>query len=229
MPIPFRSVGDTVLTNQGIPFSTLTCMKSNVPPGVTDIARSFNPFGGTYLADPYPFFSEARAATPVFYHQKTNFWVVTRYNDIRQIFQNTKLFSASNALDTPGVCPAAGKIDVDANFNVVPTLTNTDHPHDTRVRRLANSAFTTKRVADGMPETTYHWESDIIFAWAHHLPGWRPGSFSKNSAGVFPACIWYPGNSSVTNPIPSFGRRFLCSPIGTLDPRFSDSFSSFYS
>ena len=119
-------------------------MKSNVPPGVTDIVRSFNPFGGTYPADPYRFFSEARAATSVFYHPETNFWVVTRYNDIRQIFQNTKLFSASNALDTPGVCPAAGKIYVDANFNVVPTITNTDHPHDTRVRRLANSAFTTK-------------------------------------------------------------------------------------
>src|ERR1700693_1300668 len=85
-------------------------MKSNVPPGVTDIVRSFNPFGGTYPADPYRFFSEARAATSVFYHPETNFWVVTRYNDIRQIFQNTKL---SNALDTPGVCPAAGKIYVD--------------------------------------------------------------------------------------------------------------------
>jgi cytochrome P450 len=151
MPIPFRSVGDTVLTNQGFPFSDFDLMKSNVPPGVTDIARSFTPFGGAYLADPYSFFSEARAATPVFYHQETNFWAVTRYNDIRQIFQNTKLFSAANALDTPGVCPAAGKIYVDANFNVVPTLTNTDYPHHTRVRRLASSAFTAKRVADIEP------------------------------------------------------------------------------
>jgi cytochrome P450 len=127
-------------------------MASNIAPGVTEIARSFYPFGGTYLADPYPFFSEARAATPVFYHQETNYWVVTRYEDIRQTFQNTKQFSASNTLDVvPLVCPAALKIYADANFNVAPTLTNTDHPQHTRIRRLVNCAFTAKRVADLEP------------------------------------------------------------------------------
>ncbi len=127
-------------------------MASNITSGATDIAGSFSPFGGTYLADPYPFFSEARAATPVFYHQETNYWVVTRYEDIRQVFQNTKQFSASNTLDVvPGVCPAARKIYADANFNVVPTLTNTDHPHHTRIRRLVNCAFTAPRVAEIEP------------------------------------------------------------------------------
>jgi hypothetical protein len=28
--------------------------------------RKFDPFHDPYLADPYPFFAEARAATPVF-------------------------------------------------------------------------------------------------------------------------------------------------------------------
>ena len=124
-------------------------MAATNTPGVTDIARKFDRYQDPYLADPYPFFSEARAATAVFYHQETNYWVVTRYEDIRQVFQNTKQFSASNTLDVvPVVCPAAWKIYAEAKFDVVPTLTNTDHPHHTRIRRLANCAFTAKRVMD---------------------------------------------------------------------------------
>jgi cytochrome P450 len=107
---------------------------------------------------------------------------VTRYEDIRQIFQNTKQFSTSNTLDVvPGVCPAARKIYADANFNVVPTLTNTDHPHHTRIRRLVNCAFTAKRVADIEPfvreltlrfiDERFSWgEVDLVEALTWDLP-----------------------------------------------------------
>ena len=58
----------------------------------------FDPFHDPYLADPYPFFAEARAASPVFYSPDLDYWVVTRYHDIRQIFQTPKRFSAANTL-----------------------------------------------------------------------------------------------------------------------------------
>jgi cytochrome P450 len=51
------------------------------------------------LADLYPFFAEARAATPVFYSPDFDNWVVTRYHDIRYIFQTHKMFSAVNTLE----------------------------------------------------------------------------------------------------------------------------------
>jgi len=53
-------------------------------------------FHDPYLADPYPFFAEARAAVPVFYSPDLDYGVVTRYHDIRQIFQTPKRFSAVN-------------------------------------------------------------------------------------------------------------------------------------
>jgi hypothetical protein len=53
-------------------------------------AERFDPFHNPYLADPYPFFAEARAATPVFYSPDLDYWVVTRYHDIGQIFPNTQ-------------------------------------------------------------------------------------------------------------------------------------------
>lgn len=62
------------------------------------LAGQFDPFHDPYLADPYPFFEETRAATPVFYSADLDYWVVTRYHDIRHIFLTPKLFSAVNTL-----------------------------------------------------------------------------------------------------------------------------------
>jgi cytochrome P450 len=108
----------------------------------------FDPFHDPYLADPYPFFAEAQAATPVFYSPLLDYWVVTRYHDIRQVFQTPQLFSAVNALaPIQPICPMAGGILTEAGFRPVKTLTNNDPPAHTRVRRLANVAFTPRRVA----------------------------------------------------------------------------------
>jgi cytochrome P450 len=111
-------------------------------------AARFDPFHDPYLADPYPFFAQARAATPVFYSPDLDYWIVTRYHDIRHIFQTPRLFSAVNAL-TPlqPICPAAGRLLAEGGFRPIPTLTNTDPPGHSRVRRLSNVAFTPRCVA----------------------------------------------------------------------------------
>jgi cytochrome P450 len=119
--------------------------------GSTDaqrLAERFDPFHEPYLADPYPFFAEARAGTPVFYSPDLDYWVVTRYHDMRQIFQTPKVFSAVNTLaPLQPICPAAGHLLAEGGFRPVPTLTNSDPPGHTRVRRLTNVAFTPRRVA----------------------------------------------------------------------------------
>jgi cytochrome P450 len=112
------------------------------------VSELFDPFHDPYLADPYPFFAQARQATPVFYSPDLQYWVVTRYQDIRFIFQTPKLFSAINALDPiQPVCPAAARALAEGNVRSVPTLPNTDPPAHTRLRRIANVAFTPRRVA----------------------------------------------------------------------------------
>jgi len=112
------------------------------------LGERFDPFHDPYLADPYPFFAEAQTATPVFYSPLLDYWVVTRYHDIRQVFQTPQLFSAVNALaPIQPICPAAEQILTQGGFRPVQTLTNNDPPAHTRVRRLANVAFTPRRVA----------------------------------------------------------------------------------
>ncbi|HWN56831.1 MAG TPA: cytochrome P450, partial [Methylomirabilota bacterium] len=112
------------------------------------LASRFDPFRDPYLADPYIFFAEARAATPVFYSPELNYWIVTRYADVRHVFQTPKLFSAANALSPiKPLCPVAQTILAERRFSAAPVLTNSDPPAHTRVRRLANIAFTPRRVA----------------------------------------------------------------------------------
>jgi cytochrome P450 len=112
------------------------------------IGSQFDPLGDDYLADPYPFMAEARGAAPVFYSEKLDHWIVTRYLLIRQVFLNPQIFSAANA-NAPlrPACPAAVKALEEGGFRAVPTLANVDPPAHTRVRRMANGAFTPARVA----------------------------------------------------------------------------------
>ena len=140
----------------------------------------FDPLSPEYLADPYPFFAAAAAVAPAFYCAAIDHWIVTRYHDIRQIFRTPEQFSASNA-NSPlrSVCPMAAKALEDGGFRSAPTLTNADPPAHTRVRKIANVAFTPKRVAEMEPfirELTAQFceerlrggRADIVrdFAWA---------------------------------------------------------------
>jgi cytochrome P450 len=116
------------------------------------IGARFDPLSESYLADPYPFMAEAREAAPIFYSERIDHWVITRYHDIRSVFLNPPLFSAINAnspLRPP--CPAAAKALEDGGFASVRTLANADPPAHTRVRRIVNAAFTPKRVAEMEP------------------------------------------------------------------------------
>jgi cytochrome P450 len=117
-------------------------------PEASRLGERFDPFHNPYLADPYPFFAEANTTTPAFYSPLLDYWVVTRYHDIRQVFQTPRLFSAANALaPIQPICPGAEQILKEEGFRPVQTLTNNDPPAHTRVRRLANVAFTPRRVA----------------------------------------------------------------------------------
>jgi cytochrome P450 len=83
-------------------------MSGTGPSPAQRLAGRFDPFHDLYLADPYPFFAQARAATPVFYSPDLDYRVVTRYHDIRHIFQAPQLFSAANTLaPLQPICPAA--------------------------------------------------------------------------------------------------------------------------
>jgi len=120
---------------------------------VTGIGREFDPFVDPYLSDPYAFWIRARAAEPVFYSPELDYWVVTRYADIKAVFSDPKTFSASNA-QTPitPLAPQVLEMLQTGGFKAKPVMSNADPPVHTRIRKFTWQAFTPKRIAQLEPE-----------------------------------------------------------------------------
>jgi cytochrome P450 len=141
----------------------------------------FDPFAPAFLADPYPFFAEYQQHTPVFYSPSLDYWVLTRYADVRAAFRDTTVYSAANALSPIQPRTAEAATIMAGGFRSVPTLTNTDPPVHTRARRIANLAFTPRMVAGLEPfirdlavrlieERLPAGEADIVRALTWELP-----------------------------------------------------------
>jgi cytochrome P450 len=116
------------------------------------VLTDFDPFGGSVLADPYPQFAHFVEHQPVCWSAELGYWVVSRYADARRVLREYETFSAANALApiTPP-CPAAARALADGGFRSIPTLTNVDPPAHTRTRRIAQMAFSPRRVAEMEP------------------------------------------------------------------------------
>ena len=120
---------------------------------VTGLAAGFDPFVEPYLSDPYPFWMRAREQEPVFFSPQIDYWVVTRYEDIKAIFSDPQTFSAGNA-QTPIRPLAAGvtKMLRDGGLKTRPVMSNCDPPEHARIRKHTWGAFTPKRVAQLEPQ-----------------------------------------------------------------------------
>jgi cytochrome P450 len=120
---------------------------------VTGLGREFNPFVDPYLADPYAFWLRARQAEPVFYSPELDYWVVTRYEDIKAIFSDPKTFSASIA-QTPikPLAPQVVQMLQTGGLRTKPVMSNADPPDHTRIRKFTWQAFTPKRIAQLEPD-----------------------------------------------------------------------------
>jgi cytochrome P450 len=118
------------------------------PSAPPTIVERFDPFSAEYLADPYPTLRELRETTRAFYSSALDHWVVTNYVDVRHILKTTSSFSALNSLQPlTELCPHAVSLLKQGGYAATPALTNLDPPGHARQRRLANAAFTPKRIA----------------------------------------------------------------------------------
>jgi cytochrome P450 len=120
---------------------------------VIGIGGEFDPFVDPYLADPYPFWLRARQSEPVFYSPELDYWVVTRYEDIKAVFADPKRFSASIA-QTPikPLTPNVVAMLQQGGFRAKPVMSNADPPIHTRIRKFTWQSFTPKRIAQLEPD-----------------------------------------------------------------------------
>lgn len=95
------------------------------------------------LADPYPLFHRLRAEDPVHWDPFLHCWVVTRYEDVQRVLHS---FTAART-PTPEQLGAMGLERLAPLARImVRQMLFLDPPDHTRLRRLASTAFTPRRV-----------------------------------------------------------------------------------
>lgn len=91
-----------------------------------------------YAGDPYPAYQELRNTTPVVWNDVTNFWALTKYEDVRFVSGHPMAFSSTKGITIPD--PAMPSPVQEGN------LIFTDPPRHRQLRKLINSGFTRRQV-----------------------------------------------------------------------------------
>jgi cytochrome P450/nitrite reductase/ring-hydroxylating ferredoxin subunit len=106
----------------------------------------FDPMTPEQRECPFPLYAHAREVMPVFYSERFDLWVVTRYADIVSILKDPVRFSSgqSLAVDT-GIAPEVQAV-LDTGYPATPTMVTADPPIHTRFRQLVGKAFTSRQV-----------------------------------------------------------------------------------
>jgi cytochrome P450 len=111
-------------------------------PGVK--VATIDPTAPGFFADPYPQFKLLRRDSPIHRHP-SGVWMVFRYDDVLRVFRDPELSSReiyTRDLDRTQILIAA----LGEDYVFRPTLTRSDPPEHTLLRRLLSVPFTPRRV-----------------------------------------------------------------------------------
>lgn len=106
-----------------------------------------------FIADPYPVLSALREATPIFYYEPSDQWMVTRFSDVFEVLRDRRLGRSYThrythaELGKPEPDPRWAKFDEHERWS----LLSLEPPDHTRIRRLVAKVFTPRAVASLRP------------------------------------------------------------------------------
>src|ERR1700753_4169859 len=97
-----------------------------------------------YAGDPYPAYRELRATAPVCWNDVTKFWALLKYEDIRFVSSSPALFTSTKGITIPDLAMPSPVQEGSLIFS--------DPPRHRQLRKLINSGFTRRRVAELEPK-----------------------------------------------------------------------------
>ncbi|GAA4223429.1 cytochrome P450 [Actinomadura meridiana] len=114
---------------------------------------AYDPWAPEFVANPYPAFERLREESPVFYHEPTRQWVISRYADVDALLRDrrlgrTYLHIASH--EEFGQEPEADFLKPFWDL-IRAGMLDMEPPTHTRLRRLVSKAFTSRMVEDLRP------------------------------------------------------------------------------
>jgi len=117
------------------------------------VEPDFDPLGPHYLADPYAVLAALPVAeAPVFYAPTIDYYVVTRYADIEEVYRDPLTYSAAVAqAPLAPLVAEAQQILLAGGHRPQPSMVSLDEPAHARLRKPAARAFSAKRVNDLVP------------------------------------------------------------------------------
>ena len=118
----------------------------NIQANNEEIGSRFHPLGSD-LENPYPFFSRARKEVAIFFSEELHMWVVSRYDDIKAILLQPKLYSNRDTV-RPLTQFAPKTLEIlQTGYPFVLASVNADGEDHKRLRVPLHAAFAPRRVA----------------------------------------------------------------------------------
>ncbi len=111
----------------------------------------YDPWSPEFVADPYPVFAELRREAPVFFHEPTGQWVITRHSDVNALLRDRRLgrsYLHVASHEEFGRPPEPEFLAPFWNLQRAGML-DVEPPDHTRLRRLVSKAFT-PRMAEAL-------------------------------------------------------------------------------
>jgi len=98
-------------------------------------------------ANPYPFYAQLRSQDPVHWDEDMGFWVLTRYADVASAFNDPRFSRAQGLTGWYQRRPESEQAAAEPVYHAYSKMmTYSDPPYHTRLRGLANKAFTPRMV-----------------------------------------------------------------------------------
>ena len=136
------------------PASACPVARSPAPTGCpfANQAAAFDPYTDAYMANPSELLRWAREEQPVFFSPKLGYWVLTRYEAIKDVFRDPHTYSPSIALEsTEPPTEEALAILKSYGYALNRTLVNEDEPMHMARRRALMAPFTPEHLRQHEP------------------------------------------------------------------------------
>ena len=117
------------------------------PPGAAE--RRYDPRAEVFRADPFAVYDELRREAPVFWSDRMDGWIISRYEDVVGVLMDNKRYTARGSIGIEPFTAFAPEVQAvfDTGYERFPGMIELDPPDHTRYRSLVNKAFTPRRVA----------------------------------------------------------------------------------
>ncbi len=165
------------------PYHKMRSADAVVPSGCP-VDHNFSPYNSDYLQDPYGPLQKFRETAPVFYAEQLGYLVLTRMQDVAEVFKRSDVFSSENVQDPVlPICQAARDVLDVPDYNPVAVMSNCQAPDHTRIRKYTLAGFSARRMSLLQPYVRQRSEllidqmlttsnpAEFVTAIGHPLPG----------------------------------------------------------